>query len=149
MHGPERRLDLAAKYDTLAGKVGWITVNGAKLDFTRQYGPQKSAVAFAVAVLRAKKPTPVLLDFTVPGHNILGPLLNGQPWRVPNHYGRQFSRTLKAGRQRADGETGKHREDMDLGGPAADVDAAAPGDVEIVPIEKLDTVAVLHPSPGR
>ena len=97
VHGPERRLDLAARYDAggsgasepaPGSPVGWQTVVAPKLDFTERFGAQRSAAAYAVAVLRAKKPTAVAIRFEVPGHGILEPSLNGRLWRVPNHYGR-------------------------------------------------------------
>ena len=147
VHGPERRLDLAARYDTPAGKRGWTTVKAAKVDFTEQFGLQKSAVAYAVAVLRAKKPTPVLLDFTVPGHGILEPSLNGQPWRVPNHYGRQFSRTLKQGDNVLMVKLANLEKAWTLEARLRMIDWAAPGDVTIVPVEKLSSVALLYPTP--
>jgi hypothetical protein len=147
VHGPERRLDLAARYDTPAGRRGWTTVKATKLDFTEQFGPQKSAVAYAVAILRAKKPIPVLLDFTVPGHGILEPSLNGQPWRVPNHYGRQFSRTLKQGDNVLMVKLANIEKAWTLEARMRMIDWAAPGDVEIVPVENLASVAVLHPDP--
>jgi hypothetical protein len=147
VHGPERRLDLAAQYDTLAGKRGWTTLKTDKVDFTEQYGPQKSAVAYALVVLRAKKPTPVAIDFVVQPHNVFEPSLNGQPWRVPNHYGRQFSRTLKEGDNVLMVKLANMENTWSVEARLRMIDSAAPGDVEIVPIEKLASVAVLHPVP--
>jgi hypothetical protein len=147
IHGPERRLDLAAQYDTPAGKRGWQTVQASKLDFTEQYGRQRSAVAYAVAVLRAKRPVPVLLDFNVPGHYILEPSLNGQPWRVPNHYGRCFSRTLKQGDNILMAKLANLDKAWTLEARVRMVDWAEPGDVAIVPVENLSSVTLLHPPP--
>lgn len=147
VHGPERRLDLAARYDTLAGLRGWTTVKTAKLDFSEQLGPQKSAVAYAVAVLRAKTPTPILLDFTVPGHGILEPSLNGQAWRVPNHYGRRFSRTLKPGDNVLLVKLANLEKAWTLEARLRMSESAAPGDVEVVSVDNLASVAVLHPTP--
>jgi hypothetical protein len=147
VHGPERRLDLAAQYNTLSGKRRWQTVKAATVDFTQQYGEQRSAVAYAVAVLRAKKPVPVLVEFTVPGHGILEPSLGGRPWRVPNHYGRRFSRTLNEGDNVLMAKLANVDSAWTLEARVRTIDGAEPGDVEIVPVEGFASVALLHPAP--
>ena len=156
VHGPERRLDLAARYDAgvsgasepVAGNpVGWQTVVAPKLDFTERFGPQRSAAAYAVAVLRAKKPTAVAIRFEVPGHGILEPSLNGRLWRVPNHYGRTFSRTLKAGDNILMAKLANVDKRWTLEAWLRMADSAEPGDVEVVPVADFATVAALHPPP--
>ncbi len=147
LHGPERRLDLAALYATPAGKQGWRTLKTAKVDFTAEYGEQRSAVGYALAVLRAKRPVPISVEFTVPGHGILEPSLNGQPWRVPNHYGRSFSRTLNQGDNILMAKVANLEKAWSVEAKIQMVDWAEPGDVEVVPVEELASVALLHPTP--
>jgi hypothetical protein len=147
VYGPERRLDLAARYDTLSGKRGWETVVAQKLDFVERFGPQRSAAAYAVAVLRAKKPTAVAIRFEVPGHGILEPSLNGRIWRVPNHYGRTFSRTLKPGDNMLLVKLANIDKRWTLEAWLRLADSAEPGDVEVVPVANFPSVTALNPPP--
>lgn len=106
-----------------------------------------SAVAYAVAVLRAKKPTPVMVTFVVRGHNVLEPSLNGQPWRVPNHYGRQFSRTLQTGDNILMAKLANIDEQWTLEARVRMADSAEADDVALVPITELASVTALNPLP--
>jgi len=147
VHGPERRLDVSARYPTLLGERGWQTAVTQKVDFAACFGAQPSAVAYAVAVLRAKKPTPVMVTFVVAGHNVLEPSLNGQPWRVPNHYGRSFSRTLLPGDNILMAKLANVDERWTLEARVRMADTAEAGDVCLVPAAELASVAALNPPP--
>jgi hypothetical protein len=63
---PEMRLDVAATYDTPAGKITWkpVALAGDRLDFKQALGAPGPGVAYAVAGLRATQATPVTLTVT-------------------------------------------------------------------------------------
>ena len=142
VRGPERRLDLAARYDTLAGKKGWTPVNTQKLDFAALYGPQRSASAFALAVLRAKKPVPFGLVCHV-GPALL--TLNGEPLLLPRS--RQVSGTLKPGDNIFLLKVANAGESWTAGASLSVADGVEPGDVQVLSAEQLASVPELNPQP--
>ena len=141
VRGPERRLDLAAQYDTLDGKAGWKAVSGTRVDFTALFGKRHSASAFALAVLRAKKPVAYALDLSQAALTI-----NGESRFVPR--AQQVSGTLKPGdnvillRVVNQGDNWGASARLSL---AANAD---PADVEILPCSRFHEVAALNP-PAR
>ena len=144
VHGPERRLDLAAQYDTLAGKRGWTTVRsqdrfhrnvrqaevGRRLRRGRIAGEKADARHVHLQRSRQQQPEPSL---------------NGLPWRVPNHYGKS-SAMLKAGENVLMVKLVNIDKNWSLEARMHIAGWASPGDVEIVPVEKFDSVAALHPA---
>ena len=142
VRGPERRLDLAAQYDTASGKKGWSFVTAPKLDFLVLYGQQRSASAFALAVLRAKKPTPFALQCRV-GPGAL--MLNGQSVLLPRS--RQVSGTLKAGDNIVLMKVANEGESWGLGMELSVAENVDPGDVQVLSADQLKTVAELNPKP--
>ncbi len=142
VRGPERRLDLAARYDTLAGPRGWEPVNTQKLDFVKLFGPQRSASAFALVVLRAKKAVPFGLVCQV-GPGML--TLNGEPLLLPRS--RQVSSTLKPGDNIFLLKVANAGEGWGAGASLSVADGVEPGDVQVLPPEQLAGVPELNPRP--
>jgi len=142
VYPPERRLDVAAEVPGGSGKVKWQPYVGAYVDFAKLYGNSGKGVAYAVAVLRAKKATPVSITFG--GIAFLNGERLGVPFRAGNN---EVPYTLQEGDNVlliAAPEPGKNW------GVSARVQvaaSAAPGDVRAVPADKLSEVPVLRPAP--
>lgn len=143
VRGPERRLDWRTQYETLAGKKGWTTVSEAKLEFAKLFGEQRSASAFALAVLRAKKPTPFALQCRVGAGAMT---LNGESRLLPRN--RQVSGTLKEGDNIVLMKVANEGDVWGLSMELSVAANAAPGDVQVVPPSQFGTVAALNP-PAR
>lgn len=151
VHGPERsllRLDLGATFNTLGGKQGWKPVQATEIDLVKHFGKPQSAVAYAVAALRAKRPTPVWLDLQGPGHGTLAVYLNGKPLRMSHKYGHQASRTLETGINVLFIKVVNREKRWTLRARGGPVRWAEPGDVEIVPTKDLFKLKELRPPAG-
>jgi len=72
------------------------------------------------------------------------PSLNGRLWRVPNHYGRTFSRMLKVGDNILMVKLANVDKRWTLEAWLRMADSAEPGDVEVVPVADFGTVAWKH-----
>lgn len=144
VYGPERRLDLTEKYDTLRGKRGWDLVetdNTGTVDFANRFGPQRAAVAYAVAVLRARKPIAVSLEFQGTPMEIY---VNQKHYLLAAHC-KQASMTLNEGDNVVFIKVANFENAWSLRVMGSVVAGAEPGDVQIVPAGKLFSTAALHP----
>jgi hypothetical protein len=146
VYPPERRLDVAAECPSPSGKVKWQSVQlaGQALDFSKLYGNPDRGVAYAVAVLRAAKPTPAILsagDY----YNAGVIYLNGEKLGTPLRYGcRALSVMLQAGDNVLLCGRARTGNDWRLQVNVRLAPAAAPGDVTLVPADRLMAVPALR-----
>ncbi len=65
VHPPELKLNVSSKYTTLDGRKGWkqVKANRGRIELNKLFKHSNMAVAYAVAVLRAKKPIQIRLNF--------------------------------------------------------------------------------------
>ncbi|MFA6294732.1 MAG: hypothetical protein WC637_23265, partial [Victivallales bacterium] len=141
VYGPERCLNPSTQFKTLKGRSGWESEQTNTIDFNQRYGEQNSACAFALAVLRAKKPMPVRIK--APGTAVTGIYyLNG---RQLYRHGREFSQacTLEEGDNIL---LAKVANDGKVWNSSANVEIpewAEPGDVQVLPVSEFAGVAAL------
>jgi hypothetical protein len=149
VYPPERRLDVAAEYPGLGGVVKWQPYVGATLDFGKLYGHPERGVAYAVTVLRAAHPTQISLTFNngTTGETAAA-YLNGERLGIPFRYGaNEMACTLHQGDNvllLASAEPGN---DWKTSARVQVAPSAAPGDVQIIPADKLSQVPALRPAP--
>jgi hypothetical protein len=151
VYPPGRMLDITAEYPGIEGKVSWQPLKlpvGRGIDFTDLYGSRKNGVAFALSVLRVARPVTVAI--TTNGTNsvtYLNDSILGGPFRW---FGNQkVSVTLPEGENIllcAVPET-----DYWWQGPSWQLSVrvelgpmSKPGDIQIVPAEKINEVRALH-----
>ena len=81
VYGPERCLNPSTQFSTLDGKRGWQLVETNELDFAQWYGQRTRTCAYALAVLRVKKPMPVRIRVSPDWRAQFTAIyyLNGQP----------------------------------------------------------------------
>jgi hypothetical protein len=142
-------LDVAAEYPGSGGPIRWQPYVGGTLDFAKLYGNPERGVAYAVAVLRAARPTQISLTFNGgSAYQQAAAYLNGERLGIPFRYGaREMAYTLRPGDNvllLASAEPGK---DWKTGAQVQVAPGAAPGDVQIVPADKLSQVPALRPAP--
>jgi len=73
VHPPERKLDIAAKYETRDGLRGWLpaAVQKGTLDLSKQFDHTDKSVAYGVTCVRARKPIAVKLTYNGRGDGLL------------------------------------------------------------------------------
>lgn len=143
VYPPERRLDAHAEYPGIGGKVRWQPLSGsARIDFTKLFGSPDRGVAYAAAVLRAKKPTPVSITYGGVTY------LNGQRLGVPFRAGNiAVPYTLQQGDNVLLCAVPRTGADWNLTVSVRVTPAAAPGEVAIVAADQLSRVPALTPPP--
>ena len=142
VYGPERCLNPSTQFNTLEGRRGWQLVQSNELDFAQWYGQRTRACAYALAVLRVKKPTPVRIRVSPDWRAQSTALyyLNGQP--VFHHLREEVGQAcmLEKGdnllllKVAAKDKYWKATADVTV------PDWVAPGEVQVVPVAQLASV---------
>ena len=142
-------ININSKYQGARGIVRWQPVATGNIDFTGLYGSVKNGVAYAMTVLRVAIPTKVAITSGTESTMIY---LDGEILGLPYHrWGHDLlSRTLTAGDhvllcsvpQTFNSGT-KTINKWQLSVKVMVDPASTPGDVQIVPVEKLRKVATL------
>jgi hypothetical protein len=151
LYPPQRLLDITAEYPGAEGKVSWQPVKlpvGGGIDLTQLYGSQENGVAFAVTVLRVARPTTVAI--TTKGSYSITYLNNeiiGGPFRRYGNFKISLSlpegdNVLLCGVAQTNywwqGKFWQLSVQVEVG-PGSN-----PGDIQIVPVEKINEVRALH-----
>ena len=78
-HPAETRLDAAATYDGVAGRIGWkpMALANRYVNFAKFWKPQQAGTALALACLRAERP--MVAQLQLHSRGVLELSLNGQP----------------------------------------------------------------------
>ena len=143
---PGRMLDITAEYPGIEGKVSWQPLKlpvGRGIDFTDLYGSRKNGVAFAVCVLRVARPATVAI--TTNGSNSVT-YLNGEIIGGPfRWFGNQkVSVTLPEGDNILLCGVAQTRNYWQLSVKVEAGPLCKPGDIQVLPVEKMYEVRALH-----
>jgi hypothetical protein len=147
LYPPQRLLNITSEYPVAEGKVSWQPVklsgNGA-IDFTQLYGSRKNGVAFAVTVLRVARPTTVAITSSY-GTNTATYINNeiiGGPFRWFGN--RKVSVTLSEGDNVMLIGVAQTDNVWQLSVQVEAGPGTNPGDIQVVPVEKISEVRKLH-----
>jgi len=150
VHGPEKRLDLAAEYDGLGGKARWrpvvLTDAARTMNLAERFGADRPSVAYAVAALRTKRA--VTVNFRWQNYLETMVWLNGRQIGTQWRLGNTPSVTLPAGDNVLLVMSGHQTKDWTLNLTVEPVGPLAPGDLLIVPAAELADIAALKPPPA-
>ena len=148
VHPPERRLDLAATYDSPRGPLQWKTVTSkdGSLNLRELLGDGRLATAYAVAVLRAAHAMPVQISVGAPEG--ISVYVNRQLVLQSTRVWRTQAALLNAGDNVILCVACSGNPDWRLSMQVQPLEAATPGDLAVVPAAELSAVPALHVAGG-
>jgi hypothetical protein len=147
LYPPQRLLNITSEYPGTEGKVSWqpVKLSGTgAIDFTKLYGSRKNGVAFAVTVLRIDRPTTVAITSSY-GANTSTYINNeiiGGPFRWFGN--RKVSVTLPEGDNVLLIGVAQTDNVWQLSVQIETGPSTNPGDIQVVPVEKISEVRLLH-----